>query len=273
MQEKQNKSLKNKAAIGIFDSGLGGLTVMSAITKLMPKENIIYFGDTAHVPYGSKSKKVVTNFALGISKFLVRHNVKLIVVACNTASAFSLETLKKYIKVPVIGVIEAGSVMAAENTKNKKIAVIGTEGTIKSDAYAKEIKKHDKKIKCFSRACPLFVPLVEEGWLDNKVTEQIIKIYLNDIVNKDIDTVILGCTHYPLLKNTIQKVVGKKISIIDSATAVAFEVQKLLKEQNLTNSTGKGSLAFFVSDSPEKFQKLGSKFFNKKIINVNKVEI
>ncbi|MGE4384525.1 MAG: glutamate racemase [Endomicrobiaceae bacterium] len=273
MQEKQNKTAKNKAAIGIFDSGLGGLTVMSAVTKLMPQENIIYFGDTAHVPYGSKSKKAVTNFALSISKFLVNHNVKLIIVACNTASAFSLNTLKKNINVPVIGVIKAGSVMAASNTKNKKIAVIGTEGTIKSNAYTKEIKKYDKKIKCFSQACPLFVPLVEEGWLNDNVTEEIAKIYLSNIINKNIDTIILGCTHYPLLKHTIQKVAGGKINIVDSATAVAYEVNNLLKEHNLTGHGGKGSLKFFVSDSPEKFQKLGSKFFNKKITNVKKVEI
>ncbi|MDD2524198.1 MAG: glutamate racemase [Endomicrobiia bacterium] len=273
MQEKQKNVPVNKAPIGIFDSGLGGLTVMSAITKLMPKENIIYFGDTAHVPYGSKSKKVVTNFALGISKFLVKNNVKFIVVACNTASAFSLDTLKKVIKVPIIGVITAGSVMAAISTKNDKVAVIGTEGTIKSNAYTKEIKKYNKKIQCFSQACPLFVPLVEEGWLDNKVTEQVIKIYLSNIISKKADTVILGCTHYPLLKNTIQKVVGKNINIIDSATAVAYEVNNLLKEKNLTNNKGKGSYSFYVSDSPEKFQKLGSKFFSKKIINVKKVEI
>jgi len=264
---------RNKSPIGIFDSGLGGLTVMSAITKLMPKEDIIYFGDTAHVPYGSKSKKVVTSFALGISKFLVKHNVKLIVVACNTASALSLDTLRKAINIPIIGVIKAGSQMAAENTKNKKIAVIGTEGTIKSGAYIKEIKKCNKQIQCFSQACPLFVPLVEEGWLNNNVTEQVIKIYLNNTINKKIDTIILGCTHYPLLAKTIQKVVGNKINIIDSANAVAYEVEKLLKSKRLTNEKGKGRHIFYVSDSPEKFQKLGSKFLNKKIKNVKKVEI
>ena len=262
-----------KSAIGIFDSGLGGLTVMSAVTKLMPKENIIYFGDTAHVPYGSKSKKVVTDFSLEISKFLVKHNVKMIVVACNTASAFSLNTLKKKIKVPVIGVIKAGSIMAIKNTKNKKIAIIGTEGTIKSEAYIKEIKKHDKSVQTFSQACPLFVPLVEEGWFDTEITKDIIKKYLDDIINKKIDTIILGCTHYPLLKKSIQEVIGSHINIVDSAIAVAHEVKKLLQEEDIENTLGKGKYIFYVSDCPEKFKKLGSNFFAKKIKNVKKVEI
>ena len=180
----QRKQEKNNRPIGIFDSGFGGLTVMSAISKLLPKENLIYFGDSAHVPYGSKSKKAVTNFTVNISKFLESKDVKLIVVACNTASAFSLDTLKKVIKVPIIGVIEAGSVTAARNTSNKRVGVIGTEGTIKSNAYAAEIKKHDNKINCFSKACPLFVPLVEEGWNKGKITEEIINVYLKDLVNK-----------------------------------------------------------------------------------------
>jgi len=265
--------MNKKSAIGIFDSGLGGLTVMSAVTKLMPKENIIYFGDTAHVPYGSKSKKVVTDFSLGISRFLVKHNVKMIVVACNTASAFSLDILKKKIKVPVIGVIKAGSNMAIKNTKNKKIAIIGTEGTIKSKAYIKEIKKHDKSVKIFSQACPLFVPLVEEGWFNTKITKDIIKKYLDDIINKKIDTIILGCTHYPLLKKSMREVIGSHINIVDSAIAVAYEVKELLQEENIENNSGKGKYIFYVSDCPEKFKKLGSNFFAKKIKNVKKVEI
>lgn len=269
----QEKPAKNNKPIGIFDSGFGGLTVMSAISKLMPKENIIYFGDTAHVPYGSKSKKIVTDLATKISKFLIKNDVKMIVIACNTASAFSLDYLKKNIKVPVIGVIKAGSVMAAQNTKNKKIGVIGSEGTIKSNAYTKEIKKYDGKIKCFSKACPLFVPLVEEGWCNGKVTENIINIYLKDLVNKNIDTIILGCTHYPLLKKTIKKVIGEKINVIDSANAVALVVKELLTKNNLLNNSCKPVYKFYVSDGPEKFKNIGSKFFGKKILNVKKVEI
>jgi len=264
----------NNAPIGIFDSGFGGLTVMSAVTKLMPKENIIYFGDTAHVPYGSKSKDVVTNFALNISKFLVRNKVKLIVVACNTASAFSLTALKKNIDIPIIGVIKAGSKTAALNTKNNKIAVIGTEGTIKSNAYAKEIKKINKNIKVFSQACPLFVPLVEEGWFKTKITDDIIKFYLKNIVNKKIDTIILGCTHYPLIKQSIQKNIGNNIKIVDSANAVACEVKELLNKNNLSNNSKTvGKYSFYVSDSPDKFKKIGSKFFCKKIKTVKKMEI
>lgn len=269
----QGKQIKNNRPIGIFDSGFGGLTVMSAISKLMPKENIIYFGDTAHVPYGSKSKKIVTEFATKISKFLVKNNVKMIVIACNTASAFSLDYLKKNIKVPVIGVIKAGSVMAAQNTKNKKIGVIGTEGTIKSSAYEKEIKKYDNKINCFSQACPLFVPLVEEGWNNGKITKDIIKVYLKNLVDKKIDTIILGCTHYPLLKNTIKKVIGKKINIVDSANAVALVVKKLLTEKDLLKVDGKSAYKFYVSDGPDKFKNIGSKFLGKKILTVKKVEI
>lgn len=270
MQENQTK---NNKAIGIFDSGFGGLTVMSAISKLLPKENLIYFGDSAHVPYGSKSKKVVTEFSTEISKFLVKKNVKMIVIACNTASAYSLKTLKKVIKVPIIGVIEAGSVVALQNTKNKKVGVIGTEGTVKSNAYAKEIKKHDKKINCFSKACPLFVPLVEEGWNQGKITEEIISVYLKELVNKKIDTIILGCTHYPLLKDTIKKVIGKNIKIIDSATAVATAVKDLLGKNKLLKEKGKGRYEFYVSDDPAKFKSLGSKFFNSTIKKVTKVEL
>jgi len=273
MQEKLKKQKNNSKPIGIFDSGFGGLTVMSAISKLLPKENLIYFGDTAHVPYGSKSKKIVTEFATKISKFLVQNDVKMIVIACNTASAFSLDYLKKNIKVPIIGVIKAGSVMAAQNTKNKKIGVIGTEGTVKSNAYAKEIKKYDNKINCFSQACPLFVPLVEEGWNNGKITEDIIKVYLKNLVDKKIDTIILGCTHYPLLKETIKKVIGSKINIIDSANAVALAVKDLLVKNDLLNCSGKAAYKFYVSDGPDKFKKIGSKFLGKKILTVKKVEI
>ena len=274
MQEEKLKKIKNNnKPIGIFDSGFGGLTVMSAISKLLPKENLIYFGDTAHVPYGSKSKKIVTEFASNISKFLVKNNVKMIVIACNTASAFSLDYLKKNIKVPIIGVIKAGSVMAAKNTKNKKIGVIGTEGTVKSNAYAKEIKKYDNKINCYSKACPLFVPLVEEGWCKGDVTEDIIKFYLKDLTDKKIDTIILGCTHYPLLKDSIKKVIGNKISVIDSANAVALAVKDLLIKNNLLNNSGKAIYKFYVSDGPEKFKNIGSKFLGKKILTVKKVEI
>ncbi len=269
MQEK--KTLNNKP-IGIFDSGFGGLTVMSAVSKLMPNENIIYFGDTAHVPYGTKSKKIVTDFAVEISKFLISKDVKMIVIACNTASAFSLDYLKKIVNIPIIGVIKAGSVLSAQITKNKKIGVIGTEGTIKSKAYEKEIKKYDKNINCFSKACPLFVPLVEEGWCDGKITEDIIKVYIKDLLNKNIDTIILGCTHYPLLKKTIKKVIGDKINIVDSASAVALRVQTLLKEKCMLKKAGKGKYKFFVSDSPEKFKAIGNKFLGNKIQNVKKVK-
>lgn len=275
MQEKQ---AVNNNPIGIFDSGFGGLTVMSAISKVLPKENIIYFGDTAHVPYGTKSKETVTDFAIKISKFLIKNNVKMIVVACNTASAFSLDYLQKIIPIPIIGVIKAGSLEAIKQTKNKRIGIIGTQGTIKSFAYINEIKNNDNKIKCFSCACPLFVPLVEEGWVENrntkKIVEDVAKIYLKDF-KKKIDTLILGCTHYPLLKQTIQKVIGKKIKIVDSATVVAHEVEKVLKDKNLLNNKKRNEdYKFYVSDDPQKFETIGKRFLNKKIkIKAVKVEI
>ncbi len=276
MQEKQ---VINNNPIGIFDSGLGGLTVMSSISKLMSKENIIYFGDTAHVPYGTKSKETVTRFAIKISKFLIKNNVKIIVVACNTASAFSLDFLKRNMQVPVIGVIKAGAHEAIEQTKNKRIGIIGTQGTIKSYAYVKEIKKYDSKIKCFLQACPLFVPLVEEGWVENKnkkkIVEDIANIYLKNLIRRNIDALILGCTHYPLLKQTIQKVIGNKIKIVDSATAVAHEVKKVLEEKNLLNDKeGNKKYKFCVSDDPQKFETIGNRFVGKKIkISATKVEI
>ncbi len=267
----QEKTLVNKNnPIGIFDSGFGGLTVMAAVSKLLPDENIIYFGDTAHVPYGTKSKKTVTEFSEKISRFLLKNNVKMIVIACNTASAFSLNYLRNFVNVPIIGVIKAGSVLAAKITENKKVGVIGTEGTIKSKAYEKEIKKYDKNIKSFSKSCPLFVPLVEEGWNDGKITREIIKIYLKDLLDKNIDTIILGCTHYPLLKESIKKVIGKNINIVDSASAVAAQVKYILTKNNILKKSGKGKYKFFVSDSPEKFKAIGNKFLGNKILNVTK---
>ena len=276
MQEKQ---VINNNPIGIFDSGLGGLTVMSAISELMPKENIIYFGDTAHVPYGTKSKETVTRFAIKISKFLIKNNVKIIVVACNTASAFSLDFLKCNMQVPVVGVIKAGVHEAIKQTKNKRIGIIGTQGTIRSFAYINEIKNKDFKVKCFSYACPLFVPLVEEGWVENKnkkkIVEDITNIYLKNLIRKNIDTLILGCTHYPLLKQTIQKVIGNKIKIVDSATAVAHEVKKILEEKNLLNNKEEDKkYKFYVSDDPQKFETIGNRFLSKRIkISATKVEI
>lgn len=250
----------NNRPIGIFDSGLGGLTVMAAIKKYLPKENIIYFGDTARVPYGSKSKEAVTNFSREIVDFLISKNVKMIIVACNTASAFALQDLKKKVKIPIIGVIEPG-VRAALKKSDGRIGVIGTEGTINSSSYTKAINKFGKKIKVYTKACPLFVPLVEEGWVNHSITSQVIKEYLQSLKKKGVDTIVLGCTHYPILKNAIKKIMGSRVHVIDSATAVAAETAQILNKNNISNKKqNRGKQMFFVSDMPNKFKILAKRF-------------
>jgi glutamate racemase len=264
----------NNKPIGIFDSGLGGLTVMSEIRKMLPGEDLIYFGDTAHVPYGSKSKEVVTGFSAQIAKFLLSKKVKLIVVACNTASAFALPALRKNFKTPMVGVIEPGAKAALGVTLKRKIGVIGTEGTIKSSSYTKAIKRLDRRARIFTAACPLFVPLVEEGWLRHPVTSAVAKEYVSPLARKGIDTLLLGCTHYPLLKETIKRAAGSGIVLIDSATTAAVEVAGILKNLSLENKRSKGGkCSFFVSDSPAKFKKQGQRFMGRAIKSVKKVEM
>jgi glutamate racemase len=245
---------------------------MSEIMKLLPTEDIVYFGDTARVPYGSKSPESVTSFSLEIAGFLKTKGVKLIVIACNTASAFALSALNKKCNLPVIGVIMPGAREAVASSAKLRIGVIGTEGTIRSSSYSKAINTLDKRAKIFSRACPLFVPLVEEGWVKHKVTSAIAKEYLKDIVSKDIDTLVLGCTHYPLIRDVIKSIAGPSIKLIDSASATAKEVVSVLDELSLRKPASKaGKYSFFVSDSPEKFQVLGQKFLKKSIPRVGRV--
>jgi len=256
--------------VGVFDSGVGGLTVVNQLIKSLPQEDIIYFGDTAHLPYGSKSKEAVMRFSLDIANFLQAQRVKIIVVACNTASSFALSSLREKIEIPVIGVIEPGAQAAVDATRNFKIGIIGTEGTIKSRAFEEALKKIDKNVKVFSRACPLFVPLVEEGWLDEPETSQIAEKYLSPMKDEGIDTLILGCTHYPLLKELLSRIMGQEISLIDTAEATAKAVEKKLGEKNLLRKgSRKAVYKFFVSDDPEKFLQLGRRFLGK---NVEKAE-
>jgi glutamate racemase len=264
----------NNKPIGIFDSGLGGLTVMAEVIKLLPHEDIIYFGDTARVPYGSKSQEVVEIFSMQIAEFLKKKKVKLIVVACNTASAFALNHLRNKLDIPVIGVIDPGAKTAVSTTKNRRIGIIGTHGTIKSKSYEKAINKIDNKNAIYSQSCPLFVPLVEEGWLNGKITEEIAKKYLKNFKTNKIDTLILGCTHYPLLKNTIAGIVGKGVKLVDSARSTAIETVEALGEYNFENcKKTNGSYQFYVSDSPEKFEKIGRMFLGKKLCKVIKINI
>ncbi|MCL2145290.1 MAG: glutamate racemase [Endomicrobia bacterium] len=270
---KLKSKSQNKKPIGIFDSGFGGLTVMSAMRKKFPNENLIYFGDTAHVPYGSKSKDAVIKFSKNIAAFLLKNNVKLIVAACNTASAFALTALQKSVDIPVIGVIEPGAQSAVNATKIKKIGIIGTEGTISSKSYVKAIKKISKA-SVYGQACPLFVPLVEEGWTNDAAASYIAQIYLAPLREKKIDTLVLGCTHYPLLKSVLQRAAGNKINLIDSADAVTVKAGNLLANNLLLNDSKKrGSLSFYVSDNPEKFKKIGAKFFKGRIKKVKKIDL
>ncbi|MDR0956648.1 MAG: glutamate racemase [Endomicrobium sp.] len=263
----------NNNPIGIFDSGFGGLTVMSEINKILPLESLIYFGDTAHIPYGTKSKGAVIKFSKEIASFLVKNRVKLIVIACNTASAFALSILKKTFDVPIIGVIESGAEASVLASKSKNIGVIGTEGTVNSNSYINEINKISKS-NVYQQACPLFVPLVEEGWISGKIADAVVKKYMAPLLKKHIDTLVLGCTHYPLLKGILRKNVDKKIVFIDSAKTVAREVVKVLRQKSLlANKNGNKFLKFYVSDNPEKFQKIGNNFFWRKINNVRKVDM
>ena len=260
--------------IGVFDSGVGGLTVVSQLFRSLPQEDIIYFGDTAHLPYGSKSKEAVTRFSLNIANFLKAQKVKIIVVACNTASSFALSSLRENIDLPVIGVIEPGAQAAVDTTRNFKIGIIGTEGTIKSRAFEEALKKIDKNVKVFSRACPLFVPLVEEGWLDKPETSQIAEKYLSPLKDEGIDTLILGCTHYPLLKELISRIMGQEISLIDPAEATAKAVERRLGEKNLLRKgSRKAVYKFFVSDDPEEFRRLGRRFLGKNIDKAERVNL
>lgn len=249
---KTNKIYKNveSAPIGIFDSGVGGLTVYKEIRKNFPNEDIVYFGDTARVPYGPKSKNTVIDYSIQNARFLMQLGVKIIVIACNTSSAVALETLNSILDIPVLGVIEPGAENAVEKTKNGRIGVIGTEGTIRSKAYTSAIKNLNPNIEVFEKPCPLFVSLAEEGWHKHNVSKQIAEIYLSDLLEKKIDTLVLGCTHYPILKNIINEVCGDNINLVDSSQAIQFHLKKIIAEKQMPVI---GSDYFFVSDNEEKF--------------------
>ena len=259
--------------IGIFDSGVGGLTVVGKIQQILPNEDLVYFGDTARVPYGTKSKETITKFSVENVEFLMEHNVKLVIVACNTASSLSLDFLKRCFRVPVIGVIEPGAREAVSSTRNNRIGVIGTHATVSSGAYEKAIRKISPRYSVFTQACPLFVPLVEEGWTDKTVTKEIAGIYLKPIKEKSIDTLILGCTHYPILKVILGKVMGKDVVLIDSAREIAKEAKNILDAGGLLNgSKAGGKHKFFVSDEPNRFIRIGEKFLNKRIKCVKRAD-
>ncbi len=252
--------------IGIFDSGVGGLTVVKEVMKALPDERIIYLGDTARVPYGTKSDQAVKRFSVENAKFLKQFKVKLIIVACNTASSIALATLRKRFKVPIVGVIKPGARKAIRVTRSGRIGVIGTPTTVKSKAYEKEIKRISGHKKIISRSCPLFVPLAEEGWLNGKITLDIVKKYLVPLSEKKIDTLVLGCTHYPLLRKVIKKVVGRDVRIVDSASSVTEEVAKILQASGRLAATSRKPMhSFFATDAVEQFIKVGEEFLGRKI--------
>ena len=243
-----------EAPIGVFDSGVGGLTVAREIMSQLPNETIIYFGDTARVPYGNKSKETVITYSRQIIQFLLTKQVKAIVIACNTASAFALEAMQKEVSIPIIGVVKPGAKMAAETTKNQKIGVIATEGTINSHIYTDYLSKTNPDVQVFGKACPLFVPLVEEGWIEDPITTEIASRYLEELKQSEVDTLVLGCTHYPLLRQTVQQIMGDKVTLVNPAYETAKRLTQVLEEQNLLNKNMPVAHKFFVSDGAEKFK-------------------
>jgi glutamate racemase len=266
--------MEKEKPVGVFDSGIGGLTVVKRITSVLPMENIIYFGDTARVPYGSKSNSTVIEYSLQNAKFLIGKNVKAIVVACNTASSIAMEELRKQFDVPIIGMIEPGTRHAVSTTKNKRVGVIGTRATISNKAYSKEIKKLDAEVEIMEKACPLFVPLAEEGWTKHKATYAAAEDYLKELREFEIDTLVLGCTHYPILADVISEVMGNGVTLIDSGVASAVAVKRELDRIDLnTNSHSPGNQTFYVSDIPLKFKEIAELFLGKPITDVYKVEL
>ena len=257
-KEPQKQIIANNNTIGIFDSGVGGLTVFKEIRKQFAASKIIYYGDTARVPYGSKSSTTIKNYSQQNTQFLLDNGVSIIIVACNTSTAYALESLQNMTDIPILGVIKPGAETAVKSTKTGRIGVIGTEGTINSHAYNNAIKMINNDIFVIEKSCPLFVPLAEEGWHDSPVTMQIAEIYLTDMLHNNIDTLVLGCTHYPILKQIIQKVCGDAITLIDSAEAVSKEMLNYLPMS--TNTIGENH--FYVSDNIERFTHIAKKIIN-----------
>jgi len=243
--------------IGVFDSGIGGLTVVKALRELLPNEKIFYLGDTARVPYGSKSASTVERYSLEMTEMLVREGVKTIVVACNSASAVALPRLEKILSVPVVGVILPGAKAAVAATRNRHVGVIGTRATIKSGAYETALSGLSSQVRVTARACPLLVPLIEEGWLNDELTDRVIVRYLEPLIREGIDTLVLGCTHYPLLSGAIEHALGPTTTLVDSARNCATAVQELLDRQQLRAPAGNsGSLEVALTDAPDNFMRV-----------------
>ncbi|MDR9419365.1 glutamate racemase [Gracilimonas sp.] len=268
------QDLKNKAPIGIFDSGIGGLTVAKAVIDALPNEDIIYFGDTARVPYGIKSEETVRAYALQITNFLLKHGVKMILIACNTVSASAKEEIIQASgDIPVLDVITAGTHNAVSDPNRRNIGVIGTLATVNSKAYVKAIHAHDPTVTVKQQACPLLVPLAEEGWIDNEVAIQTLHLYLDEFKDSGIQSLILGCTHYPLFKDVIPQILnGENVEIIDSADSIAMAAKEKLETLDLLNTSG-GQFQCFVSDRPQRFHELAERFLGKELNGVEVVTL
>ncbi len=259
--------------IGVFDSGVGGLTVFQEIERALPSESLIYLGDSARVPYGTKSPETVTRYAMEAAAHLLARGIKALVVACNTATAASLPQLRERLSIPVIGVIEPGARAATAATRGR-VGVIATEATVRSHAYSAAIARLDPSIHVAEQACPLFVPLAEEGWANTRVAQEVAEIYLAPLLDAGIDTLVLGCTHYPILKATIRKVIGEGITIVDSAETTAASLVTVLESDGL--SAARGSIAhprFLVTDGAERFQRVAEEFLDRRVTEVEVVSI
>lgn len=261
------------APIGIFDSGIGGLTVIKELTRIMPEERLVYFGDTARVPYGTRSEKLIKQYSVEDAAFLEQFDIKLLIVACNTASAVAVDLLNDILDIPVTGVIDPGVAAALSITKNNRIGVIGTTATVNSQAYNKQIHQHYPNTKVFGQPCPLLVSLVEEGWTDDEITRLTISKYLSPLLEKEVDTIILGCTHFPVIKNLIQAEAGKEVTLIDSGQETAKVVKSMLEELKIKNPRRSGEqFSCYVSDIPDKFDEVGTRFLGKPVVNAERVD-
>jgi glutamate racemase len=258
--------------IGVFDSGIGGLTVLKALAEILPGEDFIYMGDTARLPYGTKSPEVILRYSRENTEFLLAKGIKLLVVACNTSSAVALDEIARGTAVPVIGVIEPGALAAVKASRSGKIGVIGTEATIASSAYSRIIQRLRPGAEIYTRACPMLVPLVEEGWVDNEIAEAVVAHYLGSLRESGIDTLLLGCTHYPLLRGVFRRVLGAEVRLVDSASATALAVRDLLAGLKLKRRRGPGSQSFFVTETPERFIRVGRRFFGPQVESAVRIE-
>jgi glutamate racemase len=262
--------------IGVFDSGLGGLTVLKEIIKLLPGESVVYFGDSGRAPYGTKSKETVLKYTFQNMRFLLNHDIKMVVIACNTMSAYGYQQVVKSFDIPIVEVIQPGAVTGARETNNKKLGIIGTTATINSGAYEMAVNRIDSSIEIYSKACPLFVPLAEEGqeWWENDIAVRIAEEYLTPMKKIGVDTVVMGCTHYPLLQNTISKVMGDNVKLVSSALEMAKVVSKTISENNIMRDEQlKPVYRYYTSDSVEKFEPLCSSILGMKITSAERVDI